>query len=164
MKYKIIHSIVFFTVCILTISFSPNLKDDVQNYDYLKKRLKNTKAFTIEVMEAMPEATYRFKPTNDVRTYTALASHIVYSIEWNIHLMKGTPIKWTPGDEDRFTKKELLTYADVQFDNLLKFVEKAEESSELTQKIIDVLNHNSHHRGQMVTYLRMKSITPPNYR
>ncbi|TGV02548.1 hypothetical protein EM932_10245 [Flavivirga rizhaonensis] len=109
----------------------------------------------------MPENDYLYKPVENVRSYTALASHAIYSIEWNIELMKGSPIKWEPGNEDRFSKEELIVYANEQFDNLLNFVAHAKETTELTNKIIDVLNHNAHHRGQMITYLRMKGVTPP---
>lgn len=134
------------------------------DYSYLKDRLQNTKAFTIEVIEAMPESDYSYKPTNDVRTFTALASHVVYSIEWNIALMKKRPINWELGDENGFTKQELVEYVNSEFNSLIKFVAASNASPELTEKIIDVLNHNAHHRGQMMTYLRLKGITPPEYR
>ncbi|WP_303316192.1 DinB family protein [Flavivirga abyssicola] len=58
----------------------------------------------------------------------------------------------------------MIIYANDQFDKLLTFINDVKETSELTEKLIDVLNHNAHHRGQMTTYLRMKGITPPSYR
>lgn len=136
----------------------------MKSYAYLKKRLENTKLFTIEVIDAMPESEYMYKPVDNVRSYSALASHIIYSIEWNVELMKGIPIKWEPGDEERYTKQELLAYANETFEHFIEFVDSAEVSLKLTEQIIDVLNHNAHHRGQMITYLRIKGITPPKYR
>ncbi|WP_282136633.1 DinB family protein [Seonamhaeicola maritimus] len=142
------------------------VKSEAQEFGdyYLKNRLLNTKSFTIEVIEAMPETEYMYKPANDVRTFTALASHVLYSIEWNIALMKNKPIKWQPGDENRFSRQQLVEYANNEFNNLIEFVASAKASPELTEKIVDVLNHNAHHRGQMITYLRIKGITPPEYR
>ncbi len=162
MKTKLLYTVL---LCVCVSGFGQtNLKVTKEDYGYLKLRLENTKAFTIEVIKAMPENDYLYQPTESVRTYTALASHIVYSIEWNIELMKGAPIKWAPGDENRFTKQELISYANDQFDSLIEFIKEAEVSPKLTDKIIDILNHNAHHRGQMITYLRLKGITPPKYR
>ncbi len=165
MKNKVALGIIGAIVGFFLFGFISFQKDDnEQGCHYLKGRIENTKAFTIEAINAMPAKDFMYKPAEDVRTYAALASHIVYSIEWNIELMKRTPIAWAPGDENRFSKEELLTYANLQFDALIMFIEKAKESPELTDKIIDVLNHNAHHRGQMTIYLRIKGIAPPKYR
>jgi len=165
MKHRFIQISLLLIVYTLLMGFTTtDFNSNVKNYSFLKQRLENTKAFTIDVISAMPESDYAYKPTDNVRTYGALASHVVYSIEWNIELMKGTPIKWAPGDENRYTKKDLILYANEQFDNFIQFVHGSEENPILTEKIIDVLNHNAHHRGQMTAYLRMKGITPPNYK
>ncbi|MEM6831599.1 MAG: hypothetical protein AAF551_13905, partial [Bacteroidota bacterium] len=66
------------------------------------------------------------------------------------------------GGEDQMTKKELINFGDKQFDKLVEFIKAAKETPTLTDKLIDVLNHNAHHQGQMVTYLRLKDIAPPN--
>ncbi|NMH88027.1 DinB family protein [Flavivirga algicola] len=162
MKFKIILVASFMSI-VFFMAFTRINKQN-PDYHYLKERLQKTKLFTVEVIKAMPESDYMYKPTKEVRSYTALVSHTVYSIEWNIELMKGTPIKWEPDNENRYSKEHLITYANDQFDKLIAFINNAKESTELTDKIIDVLNHNAHHRGQMTIYLRMKGITPPNYR
>ncbi|TYA86778.1 DinB family protein [Seonamhaeicola marinus] len=150
-------------LCLLMIGFQLKTEaQEVGDYNFLKERLENTKAITIKVIEAMPESLYMYKPTDDLRTYKALVSHIVYSIEWNIALLKNEPIKWQPGDENRFSKQELIEYANEEFDNLIQFMTSTKASPELTEKVIDVLNHNAHHRGQLMIYLRLKGITPPN--
>ncbi|WP_303316193.1 hypothetical protein Q4Q34_12565 [Flavivirga abyssicola] len=94
MKFKII-VIISFIGMFLFMAFVNKDKQE-SDYHYLKERLEKTKSYTIEVLEAMPESDYMYKPTEDVRTYTALASHTIYSIEWNIELMKNKPIKWKP--------------------------------------------------------------------
>ena len=159
MKTKLV-CIALFSICISSFSQTDQIVAKA-NYNYLNQCFENTKIITIAFIKAMPADSYLYKPTDSVRTYSALAAHIVYSIEWNIELIKGTPVKWTPGDENRFTKQELINYANEQFDRLIKFISNAEVSPKLTEKIIDVLNHNELHRGQMITYLRLKGITPP---
>ena len=156
-------SILIVTILLTSFSKKHEYKPN-SDYDYLRDRLENTKEYTMDVLRAMPDSIYSFRPNQDVRSYKELAYHLVYSIEWNIELMKGKPINWISGGEDSMTKKELVEYADEQFDNLLIFIKEAEETPMLTDKVIDVLNHNAHHRGQMVTYLRLKGISSPNYR
>ena len=50
-------------------------------YDWLKARLDATKAYTIEVMKAMPEDEYDFRPSDEQRTFAAQAYHMAYSVE-----------------------------------------------------------------------------------
>ena len=161
MKLRLISTLSI--ICLFLFTSLTSINRQKSDYNFLKERLKNTKSFTIEVIKAMPESDFLYKPNKDVRSFSALASHTVYSIEWNIELMKGTPIKWEPGNEDRFSKTELIKYANKQFNSLNSFINDAKKSQTLTEKIIDVLNHNAHHRGQMTTYLRLLGIKPPAY-
>lgn len=135
-----------------------------EDYKFLEERLENTKAYTIEVIDAMPIESFNYKPSDDVRSFNAQGFHIAYSLEWFNASLKGSPIAWEPGDEERMSKEELITYTKEQFDAVKMTIMKGSSSDEFTEGIVSVLDHNSHHRGQMVTYLRLKGITPPSYR
>ncbi len=165
MKIKyLVFTIMATTVVIVGFNFNHESKIAEGDYDFLIKRLYATKEFTVAVINAMPEEEFKFKPTKDVRSFGAQAFHIIYSVEWFIPKLKGQPIKWQPGDEERMNKKELIQYADQRFDSLITLIASSKVSNELTDTIIDLLNHNAHHRGQMTTYLRLKGLKPPNYR
>ena len=149
--------------------FVLNDKDAITNvgpedYKYLETRLDNAKAFTAEVFAAMPEAKYDFKPTEEVRSFKAQAFHIAYTLDWYDHRLKGKPVAWEPGDEERMSKEELATYLDAQFDKVKMTIMKSHGKDSLTDDIIGLLDHNAHHRGQMITYLRMNGIEAPGYR
>ena len=134
-------------------------------YDWLKQRLDASKAYTVAVLEAMPEDDYSFKPNDDQRTFAAQAYHIVYSIDYfHRALSNGGNAQWAPGDENSKSKKELIEWANAKFDEINKFILEQESNDALTAGVISYLDHNSHHRGQIVTYLRMKGIAPPQYR
>lgn len=150
----------------IIIGLSIQLKGLAQEseYEYLKSTLTSAKDFTIEVLNAMPADEYSFKPTEDVRTFAAQAYHIAYSLEWFSNQLKGTPIQWAPGDEDAMNKEELVKYVSEQFDALTEIVMSSEENEQFTAGVLGVLRHNSHHRGQMVTYLRTNGIPPPAYK
>lgn len=138
---------------------------DDGGYDWMKNRLDTTKAFTIEILEAMPTESYDFKPNDDQRTFAAQAYHIAYSIDYFKRALKeGASAKWAPGDENSKSKEELVKWATEQFDEINAFILEQEASDAFTGGVISFLDHNTHHRGQIVTYLRMKGITPPSYR
>lgn len=151
---------------IFVLSFFIQLNTLAQNndYEYLKGVLTSAKDYTIEVFDAMPAEDFSFKPTEEVRTFAAQAYHIAYSIEWFHNQLKGTPVEWSPADENSMNKEELLAYVTEQFDAMNKTVMNTQESGQFTAGVMGVLRHNSHHRGQMVAYLRMNGIAPPAYK
>ena len=146
---------------LLLTSASPKEGD----YDWLKQRLAATKAFTIEVMEAMPDDKYNFRPDEGVRTFKEQAYHIVYSIDYYKRVFGGNPnAAWSPGKEDSKNKADLVTWAKQQFDEMEKVIMGATNNPRLTAGIVSYLDHNAHHRGQMITYLRMSGIAAPSYK
>ncbi|XWN36476.1 MAG: DinB family protein [Balneola sp.] len=151
-------------ILILGFSVPLSLQAQQSEYEFLRGPLTTAKDFTVEVFNAMPSEDYSFKPTEDVRTFAAQAYHIAYSLEWFSNQLKGTPIQWAPGDEDAMNKEELVKYVSEQFDALTEIIMSAEEDGQFTAGVLGVLRHNSHHRGQMVTYLRTNGIQPPAYK
>lgn len=126
--------------------------------------MNNDKAFTLEVLEWMSPEDYAFKPADEMRSFGEQAFHIAYSIEWYNQTLKGTPIAWEPGDENRMTKEELIAYIIKQFDTFIEIVHSAEESGRFTVGVLGALRHTSHHRGQMIAYYRANGMIPPAYK
>ena len=153
-------------LCLLAITpISSTANNGAGDYDWLKKRLAATKAFTVEVISAMPEDKYDFRPTKEVRTFKEQAYHVVYSIDYYKRVFGGNPrAAWAPGKEDSKSKAELIAWANEQFDEMEKVIMAASNNPRLTAGIISYLEHNSHHRGQMVAYLRKNGIAAPRYR
>lgn len=135
------------------------------DYDWLKNRLEATKAFTMEVIKAMPENKYDYKPGDDIRTYQELAYHVVYSINYYNRVFKGeSQPKWNPEAEDSKSKAELIKWANEEFDAVNATILAASDNKPLTVGIMGYIDHNAHHRGNMITYLKTNGITPPSYR
>jgi len=150
------------TLCVTMLTSMDKKEGD---YDWLKQRLETTKAFTIQVINAMPDDDFDYKPSDDVRSFKAQAYHIVYSIDYFNRVFKGNAQSaWAPGDENSKSKAELAKWAAEQFDAINETILNADNNERLTAGIISYLDHNAHHRGQLITYLRMKDITPPTYR
>ena len=143
------------------MSVAPAKKGD---YDWMKARLDASKTYTMAVLEAMPKDAYTYKPNEDQRTFAAQAYHIVYSIDYfHRAFANGGNAQWQPGDEEAMSKAELIDWANKKFDEMNDFILKQETNDRLTAGVMSYLDHNAHHRGQIVTYLRMKGIQPPNY-
>ncbi len=161
---KIFTKIISLFIFLIILSFSGSSFAQESDYEFLKSTLTAAKDFTVEVFEAMPEKDFSFQPTEDVRTFAAQAYHIAYSLEWFTMQLKGTPQQWSPADENSMNKSELIGYVKDQFDSLIETVMETDQDKQFTAGVFGVLRHNSHHRGQMVSYLRMKGIAAPNYR
>lgn len=163
---KINYSVIALAFLALTVTAIAMDKKPVErdSYEYLDQQLTNAKDFTLEVLEGMPADDYSFKPGEEMRTFGAQAFHIAYSLEWFNARLKGEPIAWEPGDEERMSKEELISYTTEQFDAFIEIVHAAEESGTFTSGVLGSLRHNSHHRGQMVAYYRANNMAPPAYK
>ena len=166
MKTTIKSSVAIVTLLLSTAILFTSMKPAEEGgYDWMKARLDATKAFTIEVLEAMPADSYDFKPNKDQRTFAAQAYHIAYSVEYFHKLFSsGGNVAWNPGDENSKSKEELVKWATEKFDEMHTFILAAESNDQMSQGLIYYLDHNAHHRGQLVSYLRSKEIAPPTYR
>lgn len=163
---KINYSVIGMALIAIFTSFLANTEKPVErsSYEYLDQELTNAKEFTLEVLNGMPTEDYSFKPVDDVRSFGAQAFHIAYSLEWFNAQLKGKPIAWEPGDENRMSKEELVAYTTEQFDAMIEIIHGAEESGPFTAGILGALSHNSHHRGQMVIYYRVNEMAPPAFK
>lgn len=160
---------IFTLILLVSIGcFAQSTKDATKkksDYDWMKQRLAATKAFTLDVFKAMPDEKYNYRPEKGVRTFKEQAYHIVYSIDYFRRVFAGNPqAAWKPGKEDSKSKTELINWANQEFDAMEKIIMASSNNPRLTAGIISYLDHNSHHRGQMIIYLRKNGIAAPRYR
>jgi len=124
--------------------------------------------------EKMPEEHYAFKPTADVRSFGQLVGHVADAnyLFCSAVLGEQPPVR---GIEKSKTAKadlvqalkESFTYCDKAYDGMTDAtaVDKAKFFGQERPKlgILDFNNmHDYEHYGNMVTYLRLKSIVPPS--
>ncbi len=147
------------------------------NKEEFLSKWDNMKAYTIEVVESMPEDMLDFKPTDGVRSFRELAMHIAGGAVMmsNNFLKKRAPD--FDLEKEMMTKAELVETVKKAFDFSKETFEMMSEE-ELAEKVevyggqmitrrqalglIDT--HTTHHRGNMVTYLRLNDIKPPQFR
>ena len=137
----------------------------------LLKRWKSNQRYTLKFVNLIPEEMLSFKPFPGGKTYQSQLSHITTWLRTHSRFVTGTEF------EKAGTKnKEEITAALTEFFTvIISYLEDTTESElaeivkvwygevprEVVLSVMD--NHLSHHRGQMVVYLRLLDIKPPAY-
>ncbi len=143
---------------------------------------KGMKSYTMAVAEAMPEEKYSYKPVADENTFAFQLVHMANNMYFiSSKLLKGTdsPIDLKVFEskvkEEKLTKKEIIKHLSDAFDyteqTFASMTDKTLEEEldywgghSTKRKIVFLLNdHQTHHRGQLIVYLRLNGIKPPKY-
>jgi uncharacterized damage-inducible protein DinB len=129
----------------------------------LVKTLENSRSYTLQVAEAMPEKQYDTKPDGAGWNFRELLHHIAYGIQWwEQNYIKGKKTDWAPTPTKK-NRKEILAYLNSAYDELEAAVKGASLSEEAVQGFHATIDHITHHRGQAVLHLRVQGIEPPEY-
>lgn len=125
--------------------------------------LENSRGYTLAVADAIPLKLDEFKPAADSWSFREQLHHIAYGIEWwNENYIKGVKTAWEPPATKK-TLKETVAYLNQSYDTWKKTVNKAAMNDDLVKGFHATLDHITHHRGQLIVYLRINGITPPEY-
>lgn len=128
----------------------------------------------IAAAEKMPEENYSFKPTPDVRSFGQLVGHVADAQYGFCSTAIGEPNPMKAIEKTKTSKadlvaalKEAVTYCnkayagmtDAQGSQTVKMMNY--NVARLTVLTVNIA-HTDEHYGNMVTYLRLKSIVPPS--
>ncbi len=140
------------------------------------QKWKNSKDYLREVAEVMPDHLYDFKPTPEVLSFREQLDHTIKAVVWNCGKYLTTERYPGPLKKEPSTKEELLDLLDGVFayaEGVIRNL-KAENLEERVESFADILtkrqilelmdDHVTHHRGQMILYLRLCGIAAPKYR
>ena len=135
----------------------------------------SVKRYVAASAEKMPEASYAFKPTPEVRSFGELVGHLA-----NEHYLLCSPLKGEKNPmadvdfEKKATKAELVkaindsnAYCDAAYaaakddaQTIAPFSPTRRDTPFRTM-LLNV-THDNEHYGNMITYLRIKGIVPPS--
>ncbi|MFH6605086.1 DinB family protein [Maribacter algicola] len=169
------------TATILFFSFTAPLS--AQRNDFIKdylERFENSRKYLVLVAETMPEEQYEFKASPESLTFAENLMHIGYAMDWHCQSLLGgrESRNWetdTVYKVGKKSKKEMISTIEKTFDETIKLIEQfdpIELDEELdyfglnrTKRQIFLLlaDHITHHRGQMLVYMRLNGIVPPRY-
>ena len=151
-----------------------------QTEQYLKDirhKWENAAQYTLEVLELMPEEHLDFKPTEEQKTFREQLLHTLQNAVWLSSSYLGGEKYEVNLEAQGRTKAELIeltkstfaythqVLAELKPENLSEEVSFFTDQVKNKGQILSLLNdHHTHHRGQMIIYLRLKEIKPPRYR
>lgn len=172
--------------CLLTLLTSGIFAADFNSS--MANIMKSMKAYTLEMVALMPEEKLDYKPVAAVRSFREQVAHM---IEVNRFILgfqlkgdgKGDPMKAIAEAEipkDAQSKEALMKALSQQFDDAIAFFESANNNqhdktytfgtpdSPITTDYFAVAmllrDHFSHHRSQLIVYLRLNDIEPARFR
>jgi len=154
-----------------------------QENDFIKEyleRLEKSKKYLILVAETMPEDKYEFKATTESTSFAENLMHIGWAMDWHSQsLMGGREARdWDTDTElkvDNKSKKEMIAKISETFDKTIEFISNFDSNrleerldyfgADRTKRQILLLlaDHITHHRGQMLVYMRLNGLIPPRY-
>ncbi|MEP5338292.1 MAG: DinB family protein [Algibacter sp.] len=144
------------------------------------ERLENSRKYLILVAKTMPEDKYEFKASPDSMTFAENLMHIGYAIDWHSQSLLG-------GRESRVwktdtvfkiankSKEEMIATIDKTFEGAIELIKQFDTTqfddeldyfglNRTKQQIFLLLaDHITHHRGQMLVYMRLNGLVPPRY-
>ena len=147
--------------------------------DFLKEYLikwQNGAQYTIDLAKSMPEHKFDFKPNDDVRNFREQLEHIVNNMIWlsesyltqekfgvdlkRKNLSKAEMLQLL-SDATEFANNAVENLDPKELDVVVEFF-----AGPMTKRQILMLmsDHMTHHRGQIIIYVRMNGIKPPRYR
>lgn len=174
------HILILTSVILLTL-FAQPISAQENNFikEYLE-RLENSRKYLILVAETMVEDKYDFKATPESMSFAENLMHIGWAMDWHSQsLMGGRKARdWntdTALKVDNKSKQEMIDKIDETFDKTIEFISNFDINrlderldyfgSDRTKRQVLLLlaDHITHHRGQMLVYMRLNGLKPPRY-
>lgn len=168
------NKIVFVTLYFLT-TMTYGQQDNPK--DAFLEKWNNSKDYLIAIAEAMPEDKYAYTPTEREMNFGAQLLHMRSNMLWlgNTYFSSKVFDRKLLSQNTPQSKQEIINALKKSFDEVYGLIK--ETPLEDLKRTVDffagpksklqILNllqdHLTHHRGQVIVYLNLNDITPPNY-
>ncbi|MEO8823505.1 MAG: DinB family protein [Ginsengibacter sp.] len=168
-----------FTILALLVCF--NFSAHSQKIDSLFleasiQKLKGSEDYTLKMANLMPDDKYSFRATPVEMTFGEQLLHISSNIGWLCTTyLDGAENPVTKMDTKLTKKKDILMVVHKAYDYALTILQHFDAThladtvsffaGPMNQlQIINLLSdHQTHHQGQLIVYLRLNGIKPPDY-
>jgi len=166
--------IALFFLSLSTLAFSQQ-----HIIDELAADMERNKSMSLSYVDAMPSDKFTYSPNDELRTFAQQFLHLsqgLIGLSSNgtgaDPIFKGENLE---ANEDYHTKAEVQRIVTESYDFAIQSIKEmdAETLTEIVKRgqfevtrlgwVNKALEHNTHHKGQAVIYLRMNGITPPQY-
>ena len=134
--------------------------------------------FTMEVIELMPAEAFDYRPHEDMKSFYDQIVHLIENFGFlQTYISHNKKSKLSELDLKDLSKEELTQHLQTAFEYIKNLAQNTSEK-DLASKVdffapdVDmdkmgvfhlIKNHLTHHRGELVVYLRMQGIKPPRF-
>ncbi len=139
----------------------------------LATKWKNAQAYAVAIAQAMPDTAYNFKPVAEEMSFGQQLLHIAQNINWlsgDFLLQAKTTAYTGPITKDAIIENLQAAYnkataahmqlTSAQLNEVVPFFAGPKTRRQMLFLLHD---HQSHHLGQLIVYLRLNGIKPPPY-
>ncbi len=172
----VIKQVTFFLL-VMTLGFSISGKAQTNDslLNQLSAKWKNAKTYALKVAELMPEEQYNFKPVPDEMSFAEQLLHIAQNMNWLSSAYLLGSKQNSKSDAKVLSKKSIINTISTTYDSALavhyrltpkqldEVVPFFAGPKSRRQILILMHDHQTHHIGQLIVYLRLKGIKPPDY-
>lgn len=174
-NYLLLSTILLFQMVII-----PTFAQEEKFIEDYFERLENSRKYVLKVAELMPETKYSFKATPESMSFAQNLLHIGYAMDWHSQSLLGgrasrdwkTDTIFKVADK---TKAEMITLIDDTFNETISLIKQFDTNqlndtldyfglNRSKRQLFSLLaDHITHHRAQMIVYLRLNGLVPPRY-
>ncbi len=162
---------------IFSLALDANAQDSLLIRSHVTK-MKNARVYTLQVAGLMPEGSYGFKPVEDEMSFREQLVHIGKNLYWlSSTYIRETddPVKKMELNMNSLTKEQvagflegaydyaIASFQEVDVKTLSKEFNWAGGKMNKIQFMNLIQDHQTHHRGQLMVYLRLNKLQPPRY-
>ncbi len=161
----------------MSLGFSINGKAQTNDslLNQLSAKWKNAKIYALKVAELMPEEQYNFKPVPDVMTFGEQLLHIAQNMNWLSSAYLLGSKQNSKSEAKVLIKQSIINTISTAYDSAFSIHYRLtpKQLDEVVpffagpksrrQILILMHDHQTHHIGQLIVYLRLKGIKPPEY-
>ncbi len=164
-----------FFLGLVLLSLSAEAQTDKLFMDAAILKLKHAKEYTIKVAQLMPAGKYDFKPSPEEMSFDQQLLHIAQPMQYLCKTYLNGKANTIQVPDSNLDKDATIKVLNSVYDYAIATLEdfKSEQLSDTVSffirpmnklQILNLLNdHQTHHRAQLVVYLRINGIKPPDY-
>jgi uncharacterized damage-inducible protein DinB len=135
----------------------------------------NGAEYTLEIARMMPAENYDFRPVEESMTFGEQLLHITANMDWLGKNHLSAQSHSMPLRDTIYDKEELIRILEEGFENAAKAIKglPSEQLDDVVEffagpmtkrQIMHLMHdHHTHHRGQLIVYLRLNGLQPPRY-
>ncbi len=148
--------IVLVVVSIFSFKVAHENMETSSQLELLKTGIKRAGDSSVDLLMAMPESHYTFRPNEEMKSFAGEAGHMIRKLE-QLHNSLNTGYA-SQKMRNLHNKSAIINEIDYSFDCLQTSLEMGRYDQDVHARITDFLSVNENQRNKLMVYLVLKGI------